>query len=748
MAQARRTPRSPRPRRRWGRALLIALFVLGLLAGAAVLAAPRVGRWYLREKLLPRVARILERRVKVGRIELGSERIALHEIELRGPRDGKEPLLRLARVESDFDWWQALRGKLEVAHIIVDSPRLRIVRSADGQDNISDLLRRRPKAASKRIRLGDVVLSRGTLLVDDQARGLRLSAAELSGKVVLGGRSKLVLGLVELKLPLPAPKQVTFRRLELTGRLSRRDPSLEEVKVEGGRLTLLPRLELSGITGTLRPKLAERRVELDLSGSYGGAVAKLWAASGYVEPWARRGRLEIKAARFKLGRIASILAPTPVILPERTSVDGRLSLAYEAGALAFDGTLAVSRLNLFHPGLARTPVLDVGATVVLKGEARRERVTVSKLNVKVRGIELALTGKVDRIGGKPLIEARLVMPAVDCQTVLDAIPTSLVPKLAGFKLRGKLSADLRAEIDYEALAQLKLGGSLPIRRCKVKEAPTEVSAERLQEPFDATVEAEPGQHRTFTVGPENPDYVPYEAIAKHVVNAFLTTEDGAFFKHKGFIRSQFRAALARNLARGGFRLGASTISMQMVKNVLLTHEKTLSRKLQELFLVWYLEQNLSKERIMEIYLNVIEFGPGIFGIGRASQHYFGKPASEITPLEAAFFATILPAPRRRYVQYCHGKLTDGWNRYVRRVLRRMQSKGRVTKEEMEAAEKQEIVFNRDMVALTERDCKKQVKDNKKAWREEYIRRLREAVMAAAPHQVSRYVPAESPPSKN
>ena len=128
----------------------------------------------------------------------------------------------------------------------------------------------------------------------------------------------------------------------------------------------------------------------------------------------------------------------------------------------------------------------------------------------------------------------------------------------------------------------------------------------------------------FMVGPENPDFTPYAEISPHVVKAFLTTEDAGFFRHRGFIPSQFRKALARNLKRGGFRLGASTISMQMVKNVLLSHEKTLSRKLQELFLVWYLEQELSKERIMEIYLNAIEFGPGIYGIGAAARHYFGK----------------------------------------------------------------------------------------------------------------------------
>ena len=138
----------------------------------------------------------------------------------------------------------------------------------------------------------------------------------------------------------------------------------------------------------------------------------------------------------------------------------------------------------------------------------------------------------------------------------------------------------------------------------------------------------------------------------------MTTEDNGFFKHRGWVTSEFKSALQRNLQRGGFRVGASSITMQMVKNVLLSQEKTLSRKLQELFLVWYLEQELPKERILELYFNAIEFGPRIYGIGAAARHYFGKTARRPRPRwKAAFFSSILPSPKRRYIQYCHGSLT-------------------------------------------------------------------------------------------
>ena len=165
------------------------------------------------------------------------------------------------------------------------------------------------------------------------------------------------------------------------------------------------------------------------------------------------------------------------------------------------------------------------------------------------------------------------------------------------------------------------------------------------------------------IGPDNPDFVPYGEISPYLVGSIMTTEDNGFFKHRGWVSSEFKSALRRNLQRGGFRLGASSITMQMTKNVLLTREKTLSRKLQELFLVWYIEQNLSKERILELYFNAIEFGPRIYGIGAATRHYFGKKPAELTPLEAAWFSSILPSPKRRYVQYCHGAPDAKWDKY-------------------------------------------------------------------------------------
>jgi membrane peptidoglycan carboxypeptidase len=149
--------------------------------------------------------------------------------------------------------------------------------------------------------------------------------------------------------------------------------------------------------------------------------------------------------------------------------------------------------------------------------------------------------------------------------------------------------------------------------------------------------------------------------------------------------------------------------MQMVKNVLLSKDKTLSRKLQELFLVWYLEQQLPKERILELYFNAIEFGPRIYGIGAATRHYFGKRPSELTPLEAAFFSSILPSPKRRYVQYCHGSLLPQWEKYVHRIMAKAHERGRLTDEEYTPYVTQTLSFDRKEATFTEKQCLEWIK---------------------------------------
>jgi hypothetical protein len=154
--------------------------------------------------------------------------------------------------------------------------------------------------------------------------------------------------------------------------------------------------------------------------------------------------------------------------------------------------------------------------------------------------------------------------------------------------------------------------------------------------------------RPIEVGPANPNFVPLDQISPLLKKSVLTTEDPSFFYHRGFIDEAFRQSIIKNIRKRGFVRGASTISMQLVKNVFLTREKTLSRKLEEILLVYILENNRlsSKERMFEVYLNIIEWGPNVYGIGEAARFYFNKSPSELTLSESLYLSVIIPSPKK------------------------------------------------------------------------------------------------------
>ena len=124
-----------------------------------------------------------------------------------------------------------------------------------------------------------------------------------------------------------------------------------------------------------------------------------------------------------------------------------------------------------------------------------------------------------------------------------------------------------------------------------------------------------------------------EDISPYFVHAVLAHEDAGFFSHHGFSEMHIRSALIRNLQEGRYVVGASTITMQLVKNVFLHREKTLARKIQEVLLTWWIERVMPKRDILELYLNVIEYGPGIYGIRRGARHYFNRLPAQLSPAE-------------------------------------------------------------------------------------------------------------------
>ena len=140
------------------------------------------------------------------------------------------------------------------------------------------------------------------------------------------------------------------------------------------------------------------------------------------------------------------------------------------------------------------------------------------------------------------------------------------------------------------------------------------------------------------------EWTPYAAISPAVKRAVLVAEDVNFFSHHGFALDEMQSALGDALRDRELPRGASTITQQLAKNLWLSRSRNPRRKAKEALLTWQLERALPKRRILELYLNVVELGPGVYGVGAASQRYFGKPVADLDEREAAQLAAILPNP--------------------------------------------------------------------------------------------------------
>lgn len=165
--------------------------------------------------------------------------------------------------------------------------------------------------------------------------------------------------------------------------------------------------------------------------------------------------------------------------------------------------------------------------------------------------------------------------------------------------------------------------------------------------------------------------VPYERISPHLKRAVLVAEDINFFDHDGFDRQQLRVAIEEAWQEKELPRGASTLTQQLAKNLWLSPSKNPLRKLEEALLTRQLEKHLSKRRILELYLNVVELGPGIYGAEAAARHWFGTSAAGLSERQAAQLAASLPRPR----SWNPGSDSRGYANHVQSILRRMGKAG-------------------------------------------------------------------------
>lgn len=185
--------------------------------------------------------------------------------------------------------------------------------------------------------------------------------------------------------------------------------------------------------------------------------------------------------------------------------------------------------------------------------------------------------------------------------------------------------------------------------------------------------------------PGSKDYVPLKQISKHLQNAVVVTEDGAFFDHRGFDFDEIQRSFEKNLEKGRFARGGSTISQQLAKNMFLSAEKSLQRKLMEAIITVQLEKHLSKNEILERYLNVVQFGPKIYGVKDAAQFYFKKSPANLDLMESAWLAFLLPSPDKYSVSFFKKKLTPFARKRLRQIITNMYRFHRASEDQYQVA---------------------------------------------------------------
>jgi len=267
--------------------------------------------------------------------------------------------------------------------------------------------------------------------------------------------------------------------------------------------------------------------------------------------------------------------------------------------------------------------------------------------------------------------------------LFSSLPKGLFYNLEGIRTEGTLNYHFYLNLDFSRIDSLKLESSLVPKKFRIIGS-GKTDLRKMNSDFEYTAYENGYPVRSLIVGPENSNFRTLDRISPYLQMAVLQSEDGGFFYHGGFLIESLREALAEDIKEKKFRRGGSTISMQLVKNVFLSRNKTLARKFEEVMIVWLIETNRlsSKERMFEVYLNIIEWGPMVYGANEAARFYFDKDAKEININEAIFLASIIPSPKRSLNSFTDDlKLKPAMEGYYKLLAQRFRIKGLITEQE-------------------------------------------------------------------
>ncbi|MDY0060079.1 MAG: monofunctional biosynthetic peptidoglycan transglycosylase [Myxococcota bacterium] len=410
------------------------------------------------------------------------------------------------------------------------------------------------------------------------------------------------------------------------------------------------------------------------------------------EPGPQRGRLAVEGALRPDGSLSFRLRPAQLDLAalqdglglplDAGHATGDLRLSRRGSRLALAGNLALADVSFRWGLIAANPLAHLTTRMELDLQADLAAATLElkSLAATVGEVELAAWGRLSQRAAAIPYEVTVALGPIPCRDIPGSLPEGLAPVLAGLGLDGHLSLRVRAEGDLAAdeSPAVQIDGTAEGFRVVTEAGP---DLTRLRGPFVQDILLESGRRAQISLDPRVPGFAAYDRISPYLRRAVISSEDVNFYRHKGLDFGQIEASLEKNLQEGRIARGGSTLTQQVVKNLFLSKDKTLSRKLQEAYLAWKLEQVVDKRRILEVYLNIIEWGPEVFGARMASRYYFDKEPGQLTLAEAAFLAAIIPNPVASARQVRRGEIPPPLFSRMQRILKRMRALEYISEEE-------------------------------------------------------------------
>ena len=443
-----------------------------------------------------------------------------------------------------------------------------------------------------------------------------------------------------------------------------------------GRITIQRRGTLSAATIAIRDRESEARLDGRVTPTSTG-----WDLSAGVEG--------------DLVRLFGSLIDDLNLDIRRMPCEGTLGARFSDRTLELDLDLEEYDVDLSAELVSRGRLIGLDGRQQFRLTADFDRGTVQLGSglVEINGVPVDVALRMRNIDKDPAFTAQFTLRTIPMGRLLRSVPGTSVPEVLG-----NIDPAVRLALFFEVAGRLSDATTWKPRlehRLVGVDANTRTGLEFLKAPFAyRPLTGEGRTEKSVTRGPGTPGWLRYSDVPYVQRRAIIIAEDSTFPFHKGLELTEVKAAIEAAVRRGKRIRGGSTLTQQLVKNLFLTRDRTALRKAVELLLTFHVESVLSKPEIFELYTNVIEWGPNVYGLEAAARHYFGRSPGDLQPLEMVYLATLIPNPVRYHEHFEKKSVPPKHLRKVNFLLGRLHRLGQLSDEAFEAAKTSRLQFAR------------------------------------------------------